>query len=291
MRGIQKILVAGLVGLCFVSSVRADDTYKIKLDRAFKPGDSFGVSTKLNMKFSQKVSIGGVAHPDQDKGDEYSCQLDGTETVVGVSDNSGQPTKYTFKVTTCTKDGKVLIPEGSTVTAENVDGKTTVLVDGKAPAEDVAPVLMDIFETNDPKDPSSDTEMGTTEPQKVGGSWEFKTDTLAKKLQDEKLPFAADDMKGKGSLNEITKVDGKDVEKITVGIEGAFDKKDGPAAGTTFNNGKLKVEVVGMIPADEDARPLSTVSTVSMSFTITTPEATVDIKVDRSKDSTYTAAK
>jgi hypothetical protein len=286
-------MAGGLVALCLVSSARADDTYRIRLQRPFKAGDTFDVSTTLKLKYSRKVIQGGVAKQDQGKDVEINCVLQGTENVTEVSDTTRQPTSFTFKIKNCTQDGKPLVPEGSTVTAAFKDGRRTVLVDGKPPADEIQPVLMALFQTNDPKDPSSDEQMGTSEPQKVGGSWEFKTDRVAKELQDhEQLPFDAADLKGTGTLNEVTKVDGKDVEKITYGIEGGFEKKDDPAiAGCAYHNASFKLQAVGLLPVDQTARPLSVWVTNTFSFQRTTPDSTIEVAVERTMESTITPAK
>jgi hypothetical protein len=283
MRAIQQaamVAVVGLAGLILAGSARGDDTYKLKLDHPYKVGDTVVVSEKVKMKVSQKVTQNGNTN---ETGQDYTCVLEATETVDAVTDGSKQPTKATYKITKCTKDGEVLIPEGSTVTAANVDGQSEVLVDGKAPTDEAKPVLVDLFETEDPNDSPNDEVFGTGQPLKVGGTWKVNSEKLSKELVAKKLPFDAGGLKGSGTLESISKLDGKDYEKFALQVTGTFDKKDMPD-GITYTNGKLKFDLSGDVPADPAAHSMNGTIKMVMSFTQTGPNATADISIERTRE-------
>jgi hypothetical protein len=282
----QAAMVAavGLIGLGLAGSARADDTYKLKLDHPFKPGDTIVVSEKMKIKVSQKVTQNGNT---TEQGQDYTCLLDATKTINEVTDGSKQATKATWKITKCTKDGEVLIPEGSTVTATNVDGSSEVLVDGKAPTDEAKPILSDLFETEDPKDPTTDEVLGTDQPLKVGGTWKVDTDKLSKELISKKLPFNPEELKGGGTLQSVSKIDGDEAEKFDLSVTGAFDKKDMPD-GTTYTNGKLKVNLSGNVTVDPANHAMNGTTEVVMSFTVNGPNGTADVTIERTRESKVT---
>ena len=97
----------------------------------------------------------------------FTAILEGTRTVNAVTEKGGDA-KLTIKVTKCTKDGADLVSAGSTIVAENVDGKTEFKIDGTDATDEMKPVLAELVDTAKPDEPTADEEMGTDKPQKVG---------------------------------------------------------------------------------------------------------------------------
>lgn len=287
MRKITTAAALAISALTAVSTALGADEYKIKFDRPFHAGDTVMVSTSVTMKQSQKAEIGGQV---SEQKNDFKATIEGTETIDAVTEKAGDPMKLTIKVTKCTKDGVELIPAGSTLTAENVDGKTQFKVDGAEPAEDVKPVLSELVDTSKPDSPSGDEVMGTDKPQKVGDTWPVKTDMIAKEISDGPIQLTGDQLKGESKLTAVSVVDGKPTQTIKTTITADVPEKD-PNNGANVHDLKIKLEATQTMPADDTSHESTLKMKRSISFKMDSPGPVITIAVDSTKEEKVTEIK
>jgi hypothetical protein len=280
------IATAALAIAVSASLASAADEYKIKFSRPSKAGDTEMVSTTLEFKGVQKVDVGGQTKEDKT---EFKADLEGTETIDAVNDK-GSATKVSIKITKCTRDGSELIPAGSTLTAENVGGKTEFKVDGNDPSKEAVEALTEMVDTAKPDAPSDDELLGTDKPQKVGDSWPVHTDVMAKEFSDGPIQLTGDQLKGETKLTDVSTIDGKPCETMTTTLTADVPAKD-PKNQANVHDLKLKADAVEVMPVDESLHTGTMKMTRAISFMMDAPGATVTISVDSTREDKYTDAK
>jgi hypothetical protein len=219
---------------------------------------------------------------------EFQAVLDATETVEAVSDN-GRPTKLTVKVLRCTKDGNPLLPAGTTITAETVNGHTQINVNGSAATDDQQHVLADLIYTARPDEPTGDEEMGTDKPQKVGDTWPVNGEALARATH---LPFrlTAEDFKGQGKLAAVDNIDGRLIETIYLTNSCEFDSREG-TNGRTYKNLKMNFEWTANLPADPAIRRGNYTQNRTVAENITDAKGSRDVHTEWVQEVNYVSEK
>jgi hypothetical protein len=278
----NKLTTAAALAIVALSSVAAfaADEFKIKMDRPFKVGDSVRIATNTSVRQSQKAEIGGQASVQTD---EFKATIEGTETIDAVTEKGGEAVKLTIKITKCIKDGADLIPAGSTLTAENVDGKTQFKVDGTEPADDVKQVLGELVDTTKPDGSSTDEVFGTDKPKKVGDTWPGKTDLVAKDINDGPIQLTGDQIKAESKLEDVSVVDGKPIEIIKTTITADVPAKD-PNNGANVHDLKIDLKIDATMPVDDATHESTLKMTRAISFKMDSPGPVITITLDGTKE-------
>ena len=278
-------LFTGLLVLGLTSTVAtaADPTYPVHLSRPAHPGDTCRVAFKVTRTFSQTWTDPGTTR--KPVRESFAGALDGDETVDAVGSN-GRPTKLTYKVARCTRDGNQLLPAGSAVVAETVDGRTTVKVNGADPPADAGKVLKELLYTARPDEPTADNEFGTDQPHKVGDVWPADRDQMAKATH---LPYrvTGDDFTGQAKLVDVSVVDGRSTETVLLTQRCEFDARPG-SDGRTYKKLKMARDITLTLPLAGPPIGHAT-STFKVAYTTVGPEGTADVAAGDVLDRTYSA--
>lgn len=290
------------------AAARADDggeTYEIRLDRPSKVGEKYGVSSLVATKTVSKVTTEGEAEPRTVR-DSVGIALEGEIEVLAVTPR-GAELKVACTVAKCTvTDGDAqhdVIPAGKVILAEWKGDKTVYAVkldgDKTLPVPDrLAGVLDDVLRIANPDDQGNDAVFGTKEKQKVGASWPVNAEAAVKELDREGMKVAVEDVSGSTKLAEKTKAGGVDCLKLETKFKAknASGSGKGPAEGMTLEKGELSVSVTTLLPVDPALPPVtdSGVMKVKSVMKGKDPEGksmTVEVEMDRSAETTFSAAK
>jgi hypothetical protein len=245
-------LILSTAALVIFSSARfagAADEVAIKLNRPFKPGDIVVVSTRLEF---HQVQSGMVNGRPSERNTDFKAVLEGTETVEAVNAKGGI-TKRSIKVTKCTRDDQVLVPPGSTLTAENVDGSTEITIDGNDPTPEALEALAELADTARPDDASDDELLGTDKPQKVGNSWPIHPDAVAKVFSSGPLRLNGGQVTGDTRLTDVSGIDGKPSFAVDTTVAVDAPKPD-LAEGASFEDVrdlKIAIHATVTLPVDD----------------------------------------
>jgi hypothetical protein len=264
-------LTAVMVALA-VTAVRGADSYSIRLSVPYHPGDVSAVLVKVKRTHSEKWSDG--RNDNKPIETSLEAELEGTETIEAVTTH-GRAMKLTFKVTKCTKDGQELLPKGTTILAENVNFLTQFQLEGAALTDDQRSVLKILIFAGRPDEPSTDEELGTAKPQRMGDTWPVNGDALAKATH---LSFhvVGTDFKGHAKLLAVNTLDGKLTETIQETHVLEFDRREG-LHGSIYQNFRRKQDFTSTVPIDVTTHQRSDAFTADLSATFTDSKGTRDI--------------
>ena len=235
------IVIALVLGVVIDRSL-AEETFPIKLTSPAKIGERTHVSVSIARKFSQTWTNAKIARVPVSE--NFEALLDGVETVNAVNAN-GRITAETIDVITCHKDGAQLLPPGTKVSAQTVDGMTKFTIDGQPPSDDLKHALRELIYTARSDEPTADDEFGTAQPKKVGESWPLHADQVVKGTH---LSFriTPEDFKGCVRLDEVSVKDGLQSETVSADESCEFDGR--PGEGGVIKNMKMDRKFTFVVP-------------------------------------------
>jgi hypothetical protein len=259
----------GLLVLVLSALARGADDYTIKFDRPDKAGMKFNVVIACARKQENTVTINGKQQPTKDQ--VIAVQMEAKAEVL-EADDRGRDRKVAYTIDKCYKvvdDKEVeLLPKGRVLTAR-LDGTETALEvnEGKLSDEQISDLKL-VVQLDSPEEPGMDDLYGTTDRQKIGGTWKVGTTAAVKIAEMAGIVVRKEDISGSAKLNKTESVDG--IEWLNIsgemvlknGILKPLDAVDVPP-GITVKEVSIDHKFSGQIPTDTSLNRMNTSSTFS----------------------------
>lgn len=187
------------------------DSYKVKLNRAYKVGQKFNYVKSSTRTTISKATIQGKVK--KDKKVILSAKLEGTLTVLEI-DEQKRKSKIEFLVNTLSKKEKnketfkEFLPKGTKIIACLIDNKMNFKIKDKEATKDEYEILKLFFSFPKSK-ATADIIYGTKRPQAVGNSWKMNNVEFVKKNYSKKFLIDPKDISGTTKFEKIFTVDNK----------------------------------------------------------------------------------
>jgi hypothetical protein len=219
----MKTLLATLaVAFALCSSVRAEDTYDLKLKYVPKPGDRTNHKSTETMQMKMSILMGGEVVREQDGTEKKSFEY--TEEVLKVDGDDMVEGKFTFREATRDVEGvdTAFAFKGKTVIGKKGDdGWNFTYEDGSEVEEDDVEGLRDGLDKKRKKAGQPDIQdvLAPGKPVKVGESWDIDVKVFAKTIMEDEESFDAEKSKGSLTLVSVDRRDGATWGKLEGTLE------------------------------------------------------------------------
>jgi hypothetical protein len=251
--------------------------YAVKLDLPMKVGDKFDLVAGGSKKQTVTTTVADKQpHVDSET---FDYQMSGVLEALAV-DGKGQATKVRLTVgkVTRTDAGKTMdiVPAGTVVQIESNGGGITITT---TPSNVVIPIEgVAVFEAADLVTNGSaddDSILGTSSRQKVGASWDMNAEAGTKDMKAA-MGIEATGMKGKMTLNKVSKVGGVDCLEIGQTISCTITAMPGIPPRAKIDKSEFNVTGLIIVPANPAAGPALRLDTGTMSLLFNAKMATPD---------------
>jgi hypothetical protein len=204
-----RLLIA--IFFCTLLSVRAEDTYEVRLHRPAKAGDRFRIAAKIAIE-SETTTTFDKEDADVEKVNA-ACKLTGELTVVDVT-RKGIVSELKLKIAEveCMNEGVKadFFKSGDVIHLRHEDDDKIVEVNGDEPDELQGVVIDDLLSVAGESEPNDDEVYGTKEKVAIGAEWPMNSALAAKSWNDEGFAgMKPGDIKGTTKLVETTTLDGQ----------------------------------------------------------------------------------
>lgn len=196
---------------CTLLSVRAEETYDVRLHRPVKAGDRFRIAAKIAIE-SETTTTFDKEDPDVEKMN-VACKLTGELTALAVTPK-GLVSELKLKLAEveCVSDGAkaALFKSGDVIHMRHGRGEKFVEVNGDEPDDLQGEVIDDLLAVASDMQPTEDEVYGAKEKVAAGAEWPMNSEIAAKSWNDEGYEgLKAGDIKGSTKLVEATTLDGQ----------------------------------------------------------------------------------
>lgn len=251
----MKTLVSSLA-LAFVlaTSVRADETYDLKLKYVPKVGDKTNHTNKEKMDMKMTISSGGAVVQEQDKKELNSFEF--TEEVVQVTGDHMSEGKWTFKEASHRVEGEDTDYgfKGKTVLGKKGEkGWEFTYEDGSELEEDDLTGVKEALDKEKAKkegQPEIQDVLEPGKPVKVGDSWDLDLKKFAAGILNDEESYDLEKSSGTMKLVSVEKRGGAPYGKLEGEIE-LVAKKLGPLTLNKSIKFKFKLELDVCIDASQ----------------------------------------
>jgi hypothetical protein len=290
-------------------TVRADDPpkdapadaakqeYEVKIHRKMEVGTKYRITADGALIRQTTLSTGGQTQKQPDDG--FGVHLEGTVEVLAL-DAIGEEAKVACAVEKCTritsKGETEIVPKGTTLIIEGKGKDTHFSVKDGAELPKDATEALDLAISLDTGDEYTDDQMfGTTDKQKVGGSWGVNKEAVAKDAGRVGVVVKPEDVEGSFSLQGVEKAGDVECLKLAGSLKmkkltRKDDDEDGLPEGFTVESGSMEAKYGGLFPLDASLGSLS--ESASMTFVTKikgkggprNQEVTIESKVQRAQE-------
>ena len=196
---------------CTLLSVRAEETFEVRLHRPAKAGDRFRIAAKIAIE-SETTTAFDKEDADVEKVNA-ACKLTGELTAVTVTPK-GLVSELKLKLTDveCVSDGAkvAFFKSGDVIHLRHDRDEKFVKVNGDDPDELQGEVIDDLLSVASDTEPTDDEVCGTKEKVALGAEWPMSSALAAKSWNEEGFEgMKARDIKGSTKLVETTTLDGQ----------------------------------------------------------------------------------
>jgi hypothetical protein len=289
---IHRSLAACLLLLALAAAAgAADDTYTVKLHRAFKVGDHYDTHIVIENTRNVTINNGGAA-PRVEK-QSTSGDLVGRVEVTDI-DKTGTAVGLVLTVKKLVDgSGKELLPPGKEVVIKRGPNETSfAFTDGDLNA-DAKSMLANMFSKHKPESPTDDDIFGSADPHKPGEEWKMNAAKAAENLTMSGTPVAASDLAGKVILKGPEAAGGVPAVRVTGTMEAKNVKPPDAGNGSQVTACAMQVTFSGLYPTDP-ALPVADCKTevdMQMSMLMTGSPVNYEIKAHVVNSETITPVK
>lgn len=229
----------------------AGERFTIKLNRPDRVGETYELDARGSTSGERVITIERQAPTTRPF--EDSAKLEGKVKVLGV-DDAGEATRLSCQIkrfVRVLKNGSVLVlPEGTTVTAESIGGKTVFARIGGTLTQDETVLLHLVLGTHIPDSPSMGDLFPVGAPVAVGTQWPANNAAMAKRIAASGSKVGPEDVSGHATLVEVNGA-GPD-RSMTLEFELNVTKLQLPMAeGMTEHSDKdNELKIVNVLPLD-----------------------------------------
>lgn len=213
----MKHLFGWFVGLLLSGfAVAADDTYELRLHRPMKVGDRLKIAAKVAIDMQTRT----ILHADEleEEGVTAACRLAGELTVLSTTSKGlAKEVRMKLSEVECIKDGEDadFFKPGDLIYLRHDKPEKIIQVNGVEPDATQSEVIDTFLYVQGDESATDDELLGTPSKVKAGDSWPVNRQAMLKDWVE--AGFAGlreDDLKGKTTLAEITKLDGAPAAKL-----------------------------------------------------------------------------
>jgi hypothetical protein len=214
----MKHLFAWVLSLLLsVSLSHADDSYKVVLHRPVKVGDRFNLAAKVAVDMHTKT----IMNADEVEEEEVvaACKLAGELTILSTTPKGlAKELRLKLSEAVCMNDdeeGEDFFKAGDVIYLRHDNPDKVVQVNGAEPDETQSEIIDSFLFVQGDGHATDDELLGAPGKVKPGESWPVNREAMLKDWISEGFAgLRADDLRGKTTLSEITKLDGKPAARL-----------------------------------------------------------------------------
>ncbi len=202
--------------LLFVSLSYADDSYQVVLHRPVKVGDRFKLAAKVAVDMHTKT----IMNADEVEEEEVvaACKLAGELTILSTTPKGlAKELRLKLSEAACINDSEEddFFKAGDVIYLRHDNPDKVVQVNGAEPDETQSEIIDSFLFVQGDGHATDDELLGAPGKVKPGESWPVNREAMLKDWISEGFAgLKADDLRGKTTLSEITKLDGKPAARL-----------------------------------------------------------------------------
>lgn len=194
------------------AALGADQTYSIKLNRPFKPGDAY--QTHVVTQFNETTIGQFIAAPSRTATGSLKSDLQGRVDIQEV-DEKGNEKTLTFTAESFTINGKDVLSRGDVIDVKRTDKDVLFsLRKGGELSQDMKRVLSQVYDKLNTSGVTDDDVFGSKTPRKIGESWKIDVDAAVKQATGTGVTFDAGSMKGESTLKGTETLAGEPMVRL-----------------------------------------------------------------------------
>ena len=214
----MKHLFAWVLSLLLsVSLSHADDSYQVVLHRPVKVGDRFKLAAKVAVDMHTKT----IMNADEVEEEEVvaACKLAGELTILSTTPKGlAKELRLKLSEAACINDSEEeedFFKVGDVIYLRHDNPDKVVQVNGAEPDETQSEIIDSFLYVQGDGHATDDELLGAPGKVKPGESWPVNREAMLKDWISEGFAgLKADDLRGKTTLSEITRLDGKPAARL-----------------------------------------------------------------------------
>jgi hypothetical protein len=194
----------------------AQESYEVRMHRPVKKGERF----KLDAKVAVDVYTKTILNADDIEETKVlaACKLTGDLTILDIT-AKGLAKELRLKLTTaeCIADGEAadFFKKGDVIYLRHGEPDSVVQVNGQEPDSEQGELIDTFLYVQGDENSTDDELLGTSSKVKPGDSWAMNKEAMLKDWIREGFEgLKAEDIKGKTTLTEITKLEGEPAVRL-----------------------------------------------------------------------------